>query len=176
MAAIISDNEIDHELAKMKVFAESLKKTISIFSNNHKNLPPRERALTIQKIHNDQKTLAAFVDKAKSTETFNAGTKYGIENLKQTYLSIVTLWKKTEKILESAGAGGGRNPLSSNVNLAISNYTKALESLGKTVDKKSLDEFKSKLSSAVDQAQNKLGKTPQIDVSIQDGKIKVKLS
>jgi hypothetical protein len=99
--AIISDNQIDHDLAKMKVFAENLKKSQTAFSHTYQNLPFKERARLIIQIQKDQSTLKQFVDSAKKAETFNSGTKFAIENLKLTYQTIMTLWRKVERQLNN---------------------------------------------------------------------------
>ncbi|MCC6276695.1 MAG: hypothetical protein IT289_02125 [Oligoflexia bacterium] len=183
--AIISDNQIDHELAKMKGFIEGLKKTVSIFSATHKTLPARERALTIQKIQSDIKTVSEFLQRSKSVETYNSGTKFGLETAKNSLASIQSQWKRIEKALEDSGAAGttradsksdGPPPLESALDLAVQHYEKTLRSLGHQVDPNHVAEFKQKLNSAVAQRSQKTGQVPEISLTVESGKVKVKLS
>ena len=96
---IISDNQIDHELAQMKVFAESLKKNQSVFSHTYKIMTVKDRAAFLRQIKTDQTKLEVFIQKAKKTPSVNSGTKFAIENLIQTFQSLMSLWRKTERLL-----------------------------------------------------------------------------
>ncbi|MDZ4677313.1 MAG: hypothetical protein SGI74_07350 [Oligoflexia bacterium] len=176
--AVVSDNEIDRDIGKMKTFAAVLKKTLTIFSNNFKTLPPKERAQTIRHIQADQKTLLAFIEKSKTFEIHNAGTKFGLENLKQSLQTILTVWKKIEKNLENYGTAGG-TVTSKNIDeadIAIESYAAVLKGLGHQATKEHLHEFKEKLSAAYKTAQEKSGgKELSIKIVQVDGKIKVRM-
>jgi hypothetical protein len=178
--AITSDNEVDRELAQMRLLAENLKRDQMIFSNNFASLPPKERALTIQRIQSGHKTLSTFLDKAKKSEVYNAGTRFALENIKQSLQTLSATWRKIEKNLDNVGgAKGGPVEKSSkpdSMDSAVDSYAQALEGMGHQVSQEQLKEFRDRLSSAYQTAKEKAGRDLDIKVVVQEGgKIKVRM-
>ena len=94
--AFVSDNAFEIELNKVLGAAEVLKKDQTIFMSTHHTLPIKEKVLRIQKIQNEQRQIAAFIEKGKLQENYNSGIKFKYENLKQKYSSLMVLWRKIE--------------------------------------------------------------------------------
>jgi hypothetical protein len=189
--------EFDRELREMKNLVESLSHNQRMFHNTFQTLKPKERINLMKKIEADQKKVESFIQAAKTKEIVNAGSKFSLENLKQSLMSFKVQWKKTCLLLESASSAPGRKtepltespaesqtecpaePLTEPVSVtekAIEHYRIALEKLGHPVHSDHLKEFENNLNSAYKKAKDMSGgKDLGIEIVEVEGKIKVRM-
>ena len=187
--AFVSDNAIDSEIPKMKAFLENLKMRQTIFSNTFHMMPPKERARNLSQIQGDHKTLIVFLDGAKKLEIVNSGTKFGLENIKQSFQTLMTLWRRTEKSLETfvgkAAKKEGQQDASeahqnhigqSESGQAVEKYVTALKNMGHAPSDDMVKEFKARLDDAYNKAKEKSGgKDLSIQIIQEGSKIKVRM-
>jgi hypothetical protein len=179
---ITPDNEISIELGVLKNSMLQLVQYQRTFANTFQTLRPKDRAQMITKIESDQKKIAQFVEKAKASDVINSGTKFSLENLRQSLMTAKVQWKKTLALLENVRPGGHMlqkeppNSQAGDTDFAIKEYEKTLKSLGHEVTKEHLKEFKTNLDSAFHKACEMSGGKPlAIQVVAESGKIKVRM-
>lgn len=174
----MTSEEIEKQLPSLKNLAEGLKRQISIFSNTFKNLVPKERFSQIRKIQEDSRLLEQFLSTTKGIQGLSTAAKFSLENLRQSQTVILTLWKKTEKAMESHSVAGSRAPQTpSDSQKATEDYSQLLQKLGHAPTQDQLQEFQDRLSDAYKKAQEKSGQTSlSIEVVEVDGKIKVRFN
>ncbi len=95
-----TDSALDVELANMKRKIEEIKKLQIILGNTFQTIPPKEKAKLIQQIDSTTRAVAQFIVQIKINEVFNSGTKFSIENLKQSLNMAQNQWKVILRKLE----------------------------------------------------------------------------
>jgi hypothetical protein len=177
--AIKTDNVLDQELVQMKSLLERLKQSQKVFSVTFQNLPPKERAKQIKQIQSDHRAMTSWLEKAKKTETVNSGTRFGVENLRQSFQAQLTLWRKTEKTLENFSAGSGPKTAGQNhdeTSRAVDAYVTTLRNVGHVPTPEMVNEFKTRLEAAYEKAKSQSGgRELSINIVQEGSKIKVKL-
>ena len=177
--AFISDNAFDSELQKMKGFLETIKRNQTIFANNFHTLPAKERARTLTQIQTDHKVIVAFLEKAKKVEIANSRTKFGLENIKNTFQTLLGQWRKIEKTLETFVTGSAPKEVrrqDPETRQAVEGYIAALKNMGQNPNNDMINEFKVRLQDAYTKAKEKSGGKDLAIHVVQDGsKIKVRM-
>lgn len=171
-------------MAKMKDFVQRLKQLQTKFNASFQNLPVKERGRLIREITDGQKTLQDFLQRTKVREMVNAGSKFSYENLKNSYQSLTTQWRRTEKLLEefvggaaAAASQGGKNTSQSPTQKALDSYQEILHSKGMNPSQDQLNNFQDQVNEAYLKAQDRYGSS-DLDVKVEqvEGKVKVKIA
>jgi hypothetical protein len=158
--------EVEAMMKKIKIVIVDVQKIQTIFTNTFQTLKPRERALTVKKIKSQHKEINDFILGARKYDLRAPALKFGLENIKQKYQMLMTLWRRTERLLEEAGSGGGKSKSESS---SGSPTTQA-------VADSMITEFKDRLDSAYKSALEKSGaKDLHVSIVQIDGKIKVRM-
>jgi hypothetical protein len=165
--------EVEAMMKKIKIVIVDVQKIQTIFTNTFQTLKPRERALTVKEIND-------FILGARKYDLRAPALKFGLENIKQKYQMLMTLWRRTERLLEEAGSGGGKSKSESSsgspTTQAVADYANALRTMGHTPTDSMITEFKDRLDSAYKSALEKSGaKDLHVSIVQIDGKIKVRM-
>jgi hypothetical protein len=172
--------EVEAMMKKIKIVIVDVQKIQTIFTNTFQTLKPRERALTVKKIKSQHKEINDFILGARKYDLRAPALKFGLENIKQKYQMLMTLWRRTERLLEEAGSGGGKSKSESSsgspTTQAVADYANALRTMGHTPTDSMITEFKDRLDSAYKSALEKSGaKDLHVSIVQIDGKIKVRM-
>jgi hypothetical protein len=167
--------EVEAQMKKIKALIAEIQTTQTIFTNTFQTLKPRERARTVQQITMTHKTISDFIQGAQKYDLRAPALKFGLENIKQKYQMLMTLWRRTERLLEEA-VGAGRAKTEEPTSKAISDYADILRSAGHSPTEAMLKEFKNRLDSAYKTAKEKSGASElKVKITQEGGKIKVRM-
>jgi hypothetical protein len=183
-----TEARIDLEMMKIKDVLERLRKQQAAFGNCFRTLRIHDRAKMLRKIQNDQKTISIFLSKANGAEIRSTGIKFALENVRASFSTLQSFWRKIEKELDTFSAGGtasGTSPgknldtaanLAGETDLAIGKYSETLRAMGQKPTDEHLTEFKLRLDDAYKKAQEKSGtKDLAIEIVREGEKIKVRM-
>jgi hypothetical protein len=150
--------------------------------NTFLKMKPKERAEGVREIGASHTVISNFINSARKFDLRAPALKFGLENIKQKYQLLSNQWRRTQKLVESAGVGVSRPEISvpnrpaSPTGHAVEKYVESLKNLGHEATSEMVDEFKNRLDAAYKTAKEKSGGR-DLDIHIiQDGgKIKVRM-
>lgn len=96
---------IEHEVNSQKAALQRLQVQIRATIAGFPTMPPKERAKNLSEIQKSIENMSRFFDKIKSSTVQNTGTRFAIENLKQSFFTVRTHWRKFEISLSSTRVG-----------------------------------------------------------------------
>jgi hypothetical protein len=189
MVDSLANPKIEAEMSKVKEAIESVKKAQGVFTNTFPTMKPRQRAEMIRLIMGQHRMISDFIVAARKYDLRAPALKFGLENIKQKYQMLMTLWRRTEKMMDKGGPGSGGGgsisstekmeglePIGSPTRQAVEDYANALQTMGHTPTKEMINEFRDRLDSAYQKAKDKSGgRDLAVRVVNEGGKIKVKM-
>ncbi|HEX4926109.1 MAG TPA: hypothetical protein VFV50_18595 [Bdellovibrionales bacterium] len=95
------DIEINAQKAALQRIQVQIRATIAGFAA----MPPKERARNISEIQKSLENISRFFDKLKGSTIQNTGTRFAVENLKQSFFTVRTQWRKFELTLNVTRVG-----------------------------------------------------------------------
>jgi hypothetical protein len=184
MAKELPKETLEEEMGKVKRILEQLKRTQKAFTASFMSMKPRERALAARQILADHNIVANFIAKASRSNIGTTAFRFSVENIKLSYQSLTTLWRKTEKLLDAMSSSTGVpnafgvprvGDAERQTKRVMDDYVSKLKNAGKDVGPEMLQTFKTQLESSYEKAKEKFkGNDFSVQVIEQDGKIKVR--